>query len=645
MATTYPSEGRCKLSLPSTYLYGIFSEGVFTPPPWTKHTGSSQNPIATSTLQWQPAHWSSLLQALSNLEDSLRAIHKRKIVRPIAGNTSLISQSPKEYMMMLLCPISDIFNQLKLPDTLPMKCIDIAFDDELYGATFLVEGVEHWLSVHPPVVLCLPDDLFDTNGCLSSRAQYGLSKTLEYSPLTSSIIISNFREVAICLPPTTRCPEPTFEKVSTTDPSRALRVIVTAYLIMSLRPSRRYMNIPGLEAPVTQDMVGPWQSPNAPLLSDEQIFLTHHKHSDFDLITLVHDRARALQFFRWKDYVRQHTPKVVVQPRDVLNAVTNVLPHDAHPIYPYDASELPPDTLEHLSMIQRESSLAVAGIDNSLRESQIFALEIESVLSEGTKYGISTVYRCRITSIDNGPVLSSTPLCLKLFDDRLQSLDVPLENDDPGWITEVACAQTDALTEALAYEKLCPVQGSIVPWYYGMHQFTLPNGNILYGLLIEFVEGGDLRSEYVKNLSTEEKIQTIKSIRHGIRVLDVSDICQRDWCAGQIMVHTTPAQKLTHVVLIDFASTTQTWDPDQPILLDNHSPIFLMLIRWARSVGFAQGLIWEHFDEPDEWDPVSVSLDHTKRRLEARTLFPFIITPKPPPIPFPPLRKKENAIR
>ncbi|KAF9485067.1 hypothetical protein BDN70DRAFT_707202 [Pholiota conissans] len=477
-------------------------------------------------------------------------------------------------------------------------------------------------------------------GLLTPRVEYALFKILDERPSTPSIITSNFREIAIFLPPSQYRSEPVFERVSTTDPFRALRAITMAYLVDAL-PAYQYVNTPDGESPVEPDLIGPPHDPNAPLIPDEIMFATHHRHSDFDFITLVHDRARVLQFFRWKDYVREHTPKVIAHPNHVLRAVTNEIririPPNAHPIYPYDASELPSETLEHLSTIQRASPLAVAGIDTAFEQSQAFTLAIDSVVSEGTKRGICTVYRCHITSIDNNPVSSPTSLCLKLFDDRLQSLHIPSENDTR-WFTQVVSAQMYALNEAFVYEKLRPVQGSVVPWFYGMHQFTLPNGDILYGLLIEFLEGGDLRSEYAKKLSMDEKIQTIQSCRHAARVLDVADVRQSDWYTGQVLVHRIPQSKLAHAVLIDFASTTQTWDLDVPKLLDNYYGAFLVLLDWAYEAGFDGTLVWNHFGEPDEWDPITAAVykradDKKATNIVARTLFPFIIHSPPPPPP------------
>ena len=73
--------------------------------------------------------------------------------------------------------------------------------------------------------------------------------------------------------------------------------------------------------------------------------------------------------------------------------------------------------------------------------------------------------------------VSISPLCLKLFDDRFQPLQSPDEDDEelnddtlPQWFVPVVYAKKYALNEALAYDKLLPVQGSVIPWFYGIHQ-------------------------------------------------------------------------------------------------------------------------------------------------------------------------------
>jgi hypothetical protein len=325
-----------------------------------------------------------------------------------------------------------------------------------------------------------PDNLFDSKGTITPRVEYALSKALEYKPSAPSIIMTNFEDIAVFHPRAWNSLELGFEKISTTLPPLALRVISTAYLQCALG-HWGYINTPDPNMEVDNTLIlpeGPPQDPNQPLLPDEQIFATYHRHSDFDIETLVRDRARALQFFRWQEEVQRRYSKVVAHPNDTLTALTNqvgqIIP-DVHPLYPYDASKIPADTAEHLASIQRESPLVTADLGESLKRSKTFTLKIQSILAEGSPGGICTVYRCQITSIDKTPV-SSPSLCLKLFDDRFQLLRRPDEDDEqldetlPRWFDLFAIAEMYAVNEAFAYEKLRPVQGSVVPWFYGTHQ-------------------------------------------------------------------------------------------------------------------------------------------------------------------------------
>lgn len=68
--------------------------------------------------------------------------------------------------------------------------------------------------------------------------------------------------------------------------------------------------------------------------------------------------------------------------------------------------------------------------------------------------------------------------------DRFQTLLSPYDTDGdqeddelvPWWFTidrifqSNLIAEPRALNEALAYEKLRPVQGTVIPWFYGIHQ-------------------------------------------------------------------------------------------------------------------------------------------------------------------------------
>ncbi|KAF9486111.1 hypothetical protein BDN70DRAFT_916359 [Pholiota conissans] len=636
----------------------IFSVGVPSPPPWPEQASESHSvpkqmqTSSVSVLQWKPTEQPLIRRALIKLQFILRAVHKRKIVWPVEDTSTSSSQSPNDYMMTLLHPITDIFNQLHSPGVLkePMECVEIDFGDEcqhICAATFVAKDFEKLPKVHPPIVLCLPCDLFDAEGEISSRLEYALSKALALKPSTSYLIVYNLADIVVFSPPPipakANSPGHVYERASTTDPSQALRAITTALLIRSLREDCLYINAPKYFPDTAIHLSGPRLDPNAPLLPDEEVFATHHRHSDFDFVSLICDRARRHQFVRWKEYIVQMVSKVVVESGDVLRSVTDgggtlrVQP-DRCPVYPYDPSELPEDTRAHLEAIRRELPLAAAGLANTLKRSETFSLKIDGVVSEGNEYSISTVYRCLITSIDGLPISGSAPppLCVKLFDDRFQRIGA-LDDEDETWFDYVLFGEAYVWNEGAVYEKLELVQGTVVPRFYGLHKFALPDGLILCGLLLEFVEGGDLGSqESMKNFDAERIKQMIKSCRHATRVLDVADVCQRDWNTGQILLHTTPTStphhQLDHAVFIDFASATQTYDIDEPVLLDNYTGVFRVVMSWAYSAGGDAGvdLVWEGFGEMDEWDPNDFMMrrrreDERSVDIEAPFLFPFVL--------------------
>ncbi|CAL1712994.1 unnamed protein product [Somion occarium] len=602
----------------------IFLDAPPPPPPWIGSVSSLQDQTSTisAQLEWTKSKEGdeSLYRVLSRLQAALRSVHKRKMMWP-AEECIPSDFSPSEYLMMLLRPIADIFNQLHSPDVLktPMECISVDLGDSVYGATFVAEDLDLW-KIAAPVVLSLPNDLFNSNGEVSSRVQSALSKTLAYQPLVPSIIVTNFKDIVVFFPPDYRRPEHTYQK--------------------DALPGGEYIAVPPPDIEVDESLIlpeGPPKDPNQPLASDEEVFATHHRHSDFDIATLIRDRARALQFFRWHEHVQRQYSKVVAHPNDTLNAMSNeagqIVP-DISPVYPFDFSEMPTDTMTHLKSVQRDSPLMTAGITELFEKSKSFELRIQDVLSEGSKHSMCTVYRCHITSIDNKPVSSPT-LCLKLFDDRFQFLHNPTEYEDeldeplPRWFDRVLFAESYALNEAFAYDKLRIVQGTVVPWFYGTHQFTLPDGTVLYGLLMEYIEGWALDSEFARKLSADRQIKMIESCRHAARVLDLADVSQRDWHDGQIILYTNPTTELDHAVLIDFASTTQTWLPDEVNYIANYFGVLHVLLGGQGDIGLDTELVWKHFGEPDDWDPLEVWIPTGPTRkimrvVKAKEMFPYI---------------------
>jgi len=104
-----------------------------------------------------------------------------------------------------------------------------------------------------------------------------------------------------------------------------LRVITAAYLDEEL-PAKVFLNRPDIDNGVNTDLVFPeslQQDPSLQALpTDETVFATCHRHSDFDIATSARHPERASQFFRWKEHVRSYHSKIVAHSDDVLTGVT-----------------------------------------------------------------------------------------------------------------------------------------------------------------------------------------------------------------------------------------------------------------------------------------------------------------------------------
>ena len=80
-------------------------------------------------------------------------------------------------------------------------------------------------------------------------------------------------------------------------------------------------------------------------------------------------------------------------------------------------------------------------------------------------------------------------------------------------------------------------------------------------------------------------------------------------------------------MLIDFASTTQTWELDKLNHIANYYGI-LQILLGREGNGFNTELVWKHYGEPDDWDPLllfRVGRPWDKYRVvTARDMFPYI---------------------
>ncbi|KAJ3559981.1 hypothetical protein NP233_g11131 [Leucocoprinus birnbaumii] len=583
---------------------------------------------------------------LGVLQSCLRYLHRWKIHWPIDEST-LPNSSPVQYLEALLSPICEIFNQLHSESVLqkaPMRLIQFTSDDSMQAFSFAADEDFERLTVTPPVVLLLRQNMFDRSGSVTWELRNSLSAVFVQSSSVSSVIITNLQDIVVFFPPKPHKQSlnlGTFERIEHTQFPLALRTLVAAYLNESL-PFGKFLVIPNIHCKYDKSLISPEGPPQnldpGTLLTDEHVFQTCRRYSNFDLTTLIRDQSRAMQFFRWKEHIIKHKSKLVARPGDLLTALTNdsglQFGPSLRPLSPFDPSELPADTTMHIQETRRNCPLAISGISDLLVQSKQFSVKVEDVIAEGTERGICTVYHCILTTIDGDPV-SSPPLCLKLFDGAFQSLTMPTNEDIEddldlvGWFDQLAYADVYASNEASAYEKLRVIQGSIVPWFYGLHNFTMPDGTALHGLLMEYINGRSLDS-VAGEMSTEKLTSLVKSCRQAARVLDLADINQRDWHTGQVL-HTNSTTDITHAVFVDFASASQSWEIENLSLPDNYSELLRILLRQFCTSRWDTKIVWEHMGGPDDWGPVHASfpVDGGFKLVHAPNLFPYIVTPDP----------------
>ncbi|KJA22724.1 hypothetical protein HYPSUDRAFT_40837 [Hypholoma sublateritium FD-334 SS-4] len=621
----------------------IFIQSIPSPPSWPNI--ASFSPIQSPpTLQWEECNESKrrLRVIIHQFQDRIIFNRRRMIQWPPSEECILSTLSPSEYFYALMCPIHDFFNQMSNKSRVrtPVGFAKIDLGDSMYGLIYTTADFDRF-EISPPMIVLIPDKLFNADGTITWRVEHALRKVLDRNKFRSpSIVITNLTEIAVFFPSDGwQYTNHAFARVPTTHPAAALRVIATACTLAAHRFDIDYFAIPDIEPEIDDTLVhpeGPPQNPATPLLPDEQLFPTCRRNLDFDHATLVRDRERALQFFRWNKHTRQTKSKLVAHPKDTLSAVTHKLgistPPESvsFPVHPYDASELPPDAMEHLQSIRRNSPLLIAGLADALQNSKSFLVNILDVVDAGsTELGFSTVYRCHITAIDDVLVHECPPLCLKLFDDRFQPLDPDPEAAVPSWFYPVIYAEKHAVNEAAAYHKLRSVQGTVIPWFYGNHQFSLPDGTLLNGLLMEYIDGHTLNSDFVLASGREAQVQMIQSCRHAVRVLNAGDVTQRDWHPRQALIHTNAATGLPYAVFLDFAYTTQTWDVDAPNYMGNYFDVFTLLLGQLGPVAFDADLVLDHFGDPDEWDYCPGSYIGTrkgrKKPLVKRGIFPFLL--------------------
>jgi hypothetical protein len=251
-----------------------------------------------------------------------------------------------------------------------------------------------------------------------------------------------------------------------------LRIIIAAYLYVAL-PEDMCIYHPlffdRFDLTLTE---GSPIDPLTPMQTDEEVFATHHRHSDFDFHTLARDADRGLQFFRWKDNINKNASPIFASPGETLRGITDGFIRRNIGISPYyPVEDVPSETVDHIRSVQR--SCPMGPILELFLSSKAFAIRLLEDITPRTGKGLCRTYKCQIVSIDGEMRDASPVLCLKLFDDRFIPMETPDEDMIKAgvqwWWMRYCTTEDHVRNEDAAYKRLKFVQGSLIPWFYGSH--------------------------------------------------------------------------------------------------------------------------------------------------------------------------------
>ncbi|KZW02403.1 hypothetical protein EXIGLDRAFT_734531 [Exidia glandulosa HHB12029] len=261
------------------------------------------------------------------------------------------------------------------------------------------------------------------------------------------------------------------------------------------------------------------------------------------------------------------------------------------------------------------------GLAQSLRNGELLVFKISAIKQQGRGFWSQVFFGTIATQA--GVVVARENVCLKLFDERLSRVPDWEKYDDPettwGHGSKVIhFADMMLRREESAYERLKEYQGGILPWSYGFHEFMMPDGHRVLGMLLEVIQGtplGDRIPEIRSTWSFDERVELLKRIRHIVKVMTHAGVYQNDWHLNQILCIEGAEHRLGQddnplrgraaaldIVLIDFTFATQVWGCEPGALLPENEDIrfsgFMFLNRGMKAELKAAG--WEERDEDCE---------------------------------------------
>ena len=303
----------------------------------------------------------------------------------------------------------------------------------------------------------------------------------------SKAIFTDLKTVLIIHPQTDGANEIQVEVVPLNNDLRAFRIVAAAYLLEAM-PQAIYLNPPIEPTGKILFWLPPPNYDYKPL-TDEEVFRTKHRHSDFNILKLLEDREGALQFFRWRLHVEKHISPKITSAGDILECTTNEFDQRCHPPRGICSKPIPPPTLQHMENVLRPNPVSSV-LRSTLKDSKRFTIKLGKALGDSNleQVTIARAHLCLIETIDGHPIQNCPELVMKIFDDRFMKVPNPYNKDGvlednenfsaDHWFQAILTAEWHVRGELTAFEKMEMAQGSLIPYFYGAHKAgLLSNGH------------------------------------------------------------------------------------------------------------------------------------------------------------------------
>ncbi|TFK52176.1 hypothetical protein OE88DRAFT_1657283 [Heliocybe sulcata] len=345
-------------------------------------------------LRLSPPAFFSLRLHVIRLTQALTPCHRRTIAWPILEprNSSNIRSY---YLDVIAQPVTSLFNHLRNIALFP----PLACHEDLIGkytsiVSFSCDVKESIPALKFPVILFLPQNTLDNEPlALSSDANFALRQALARSS-EANVICTDLTTVLIIRRPDNRSEDDTllYERVKLPD-LRALRIIIAAYIFEPIS-DHSYIEVPQMRDDHQHvTFCGPMPDLSAmPMLPDEEIYRTHHRHADFDGVVLTRDYRWTSQFLHWKKWIGDNVSPRILSLGDVVIGETGGFSKQNGLFSPfYKVEKIPDEVLQHIRSIQRPRPMVPLP-----ESSQSFAVELINELTpQGARDGMCRTYTCK----------------------------------------------------------------------------------------------------------------------------------------------------------------------------------------------------------------------------------------------------------